>query len=205
MNDIVKSLQIKCGIQNPDGIFGKATFNAARNYLNLTKIRAAHFFGQCEVESGNFTKFEEGLNYSGDRLYEVFPSHFSGPSEAEHYAHNPEKIANRIYANRMGNGDEASGDGWRYRGRGAIQLTGKDNYTGFAHHANNPEILKNPDIVITDLAFDAAYYFFDKNNIWKLCDQSCNRDTITKITKVINRGNLGLSDRIAATQKYMAW
>ena len=204
MNQTLLLLQQKSGNPTPDGTWGPGTFKSARNYFNLSQIRAAHFFGQCSIESAGFTRFEEDLNYSAARLVEVFPSHFHDV-DPNQYAHNPEKIANRVYANRNGNGDEASGDGWKYRGRGAIQLTGKSNYIDFAHYSNNPLILKTPDIVATELAFDSAMYYFDKNGIWKIADGGINKTVVTKVTKCINKALLGLNERLANTQKFVAW
>jgi putative chitinase len=105
----------------------------------------------------------------------------------------------------MGNGNEASGDGWKYRGRGPIQLTGKNNYQAFADYAKRPDIMTNPDIVTTELAFESALFFFEKNNLWAICDKGIDKTTITSLTKKINGGTHGLDDRIAKTQKFAGW
>ena len=120
----------------------------------------------------------------------------------ESYARKPEKIANRVYASRMGNGDEASGEGWKYRGRGALQLTGKANYKAFSDYLKKPEIMDNPDMVANELSFESAIFFFERNKLWEICDKGVNDATILAITKKINGGTHGLEDRVLKTKKY---
>jgi putative chitinase len=146
--------------------------------------------------------FSENLNYSASGLLKVFPKYFKTLAEAQQYERKPEKIANRVYGNRMGNGDEASGEGFKFRGRGALQLTGKSNYEAFSKFLNKPEIIANPDLVATDYAFESAFYFFDKNGLLSICDKGIDDATITAVTKKINGGTNGLSERIAITKKY---
>lgn len=196
----LKSLQTKTGV-TADGQFGPGTFKAAMKHFNLTPERAAHFFGQTAHESGNFTAFSENLNYSADGLKKIFPKYFPG-NLADLYARNPEKIANRVYASRMGNGDEASGDGWKFRGRGALQTTGKLNYEEFAKYLKNSNILVDPGLVATEYAFESALFFFEKNKLWAICDKGVNDATITELTKKINGGTHGLEDRVAKTNKF---
>ena len=172
----LKSLQEKIGV-TADGSFGPGTMKAAMAFYKMTPIRAA----------------------SG--LQGTFGKYFPGTLE-ESYARNPEKIANRVYADRMGNGNEASGDGWKYRGRGALQLTGKANYQAFATYLNKPEIMTNPDLVATTYAFESAMYFFDKNKLWAICDQGVSTASITSLTKRINGGTNGLDHRTTLTNKY---
>jgi hypothetical protein len=105
----------------------------------------------------------------------------------------------------MGNGPESSGDGWRYRGRGALQLTGKDNYQAFAKYCNRPDVMSNPDIVATELAFESAMFFFERNKLWAICDQGINDKAILALTKKINGGTHGLADRSEKTKKYFLW
>ena len=143
------SLQAKVGVK-ADGEFGKNTLKACMKHYGLTPESASHFFAQCAHESGNFIIFRENLNYSADGLLRIFPKYFDA-IKARQYARQPERIANRVYANRMGNGDEASGDGWRYRGRGAIQLTGKNNYRDFADWVGKTI---DPEDVAEQYAFD---------------------------------------------------
>lgn len=196
----LKNLQAKIGV-TADGAFGPGTLKAAMTYYKLTPLRAAHFFAQTGHETGEFKLFSENLNYSAQGLQGVFGKYFPGNLE-ESYARNPEKIANRVYADRMGNGNEASGDGWKFRGRGALQLTGKSNYEAFAKYLNKPEILTNPDLVATEYAFESAMFFFDKNKLWDICDKGIDDASITALTKRINGGTLGLDHRKALTLKY---
>jgi putative chitinase len=196
----LKSLQEKIGT-TADGAFGPGTMKKAMEFYKLTPIRAAHFFAQTAHETGGFKLFTENLNYSADGLQKIFGKYFPGTLE-ESYARNPEKIANRVYASRMGNGDEKSGDGWKFRGRGALQLTGKDNYAAFAKYLQKPEIMTTPDLVATIYAFESAMFFFDKNKLWSICDQGVNDAAILALTKRINGGTHGLADRNEKTKKY---
>lgn len=196
-------LQKKIGA-TPDGSFGPQTLKKAMEYFHLTKEQTAHFFGQCATESGEFKIFMENLNYSADRLLVVFPKYFPNMAVASSYARNPQKIASKVYANRMGNGNEASQDGWKYRGRGAIQLTGKSNYTLFASAIHDPTVLVNPDIVADKYAFESAKWFFDTNHIWNMCT-AVNDATITNVSKKVNGGTHGLDTRKTLTKKYYSW
>jgi putative chitinase len=194
------SLQAKIGV-TADGVFGKGTLKAAMAYYKMTPVQAAHFFAQTAHESGNFKAFSENLNYSEDGLLRVFPKYFD-VIKARQYSRQPERIANRVYANRMGNGDEASGDGWRYKGRGALQLTGKSNYKDFADWLGKSI---DPNNVADEYAFDSAKYFFDKNKLWSVCDKGIDDATILALTKRINGGTHGLDDRKAKTKLYYGW
>jgi len=196
----LKSLQEKAGV-GADGLFGPGTMKAAMAFYKLTPVRAAHFFAQTAHETGNFKAFSENLNYSAQGLQGIFGKYFPGNLE-ESYARQPEKIANRVYASRMGNGDEKSGDGFKFRGRGALQLTGKDNYAAFAKYLNKPEIMTNPDLVATTYSFESAMFFFDKNKLWDICDKGINDAAILALTKRINGGTHGLDDRKQKTKKY---
>jgi putative chitinase len=196
----LKVLQEKMGI-TADGAFGPGTMKKAMEFYKLTPVRAAHFFAQTSHESGGFKAFSENLNYSAEGLQGIFGKYFPGTLE-ESYARNPEKIANRVYAGRMGNGTEASGDGYKFRGRGALQLTGKENYKAFSDYLKNPEIMTNPDLVATTYSFESAMFFFDKNRLWSICDQGVNDAAILSLTKKINGGTHGLADRSEKTKKY---
>ena len=198
------NLQSKCGC-HPDGAFGPSTLKKACDHFKLNKNRAAHFFAQTAHESGNFKAFSENLNYSAKGLRGIFGKYFPTDALARAYERKPEKIANRVYANRMGNGDEASGDGWKFRGRGALQLTGKSNYFEFSKYIGRPEVMDNPDLVATELAFESALWFFDRNKLWGICDQGVNDASILALTKRINGGTHGLDDRKLKTKKYAAW
>jgi putative chitinase len=199
----LKNLQAKIGV-TADGAFGPGTLKAAMVYYKLTPVRAAHFFAQTGHETGEFKLFSENLNYSADGLKKTFGKYFPGTIN-ESYAKQPEKIANRVYGNRMGNGDETSGDGYKFRGRGALQLTGKNNYLAFSHYLNKPEIMTNPDLVATEYAFESAMFFFDLNKLWTICDQGVNDTSITTLTKRINGGINGLDHRKALTIKYYSY
>ena len=200
----LKNLQAKIGIV-ADGAFGPGTLKAAATYYKLNRNRAAHFFAQTAHESGNFKAFSENLNYSAQGLRGIFGKYFPTQAMADAYARKPEKIANRVYANRMGNGDEASGDGWKYRGRGALQLTGKSNYQAFSDYVNRPDVMTNPDLVSGELCFESALWFFDRNKLWSICDQGITDAAITALTKRINGGHHGLDDRKMKTKKYATW
>jgi putative chitinase len=194
------SLQAKIGV-TADGVFGKGTLKAAMAYYKMTPVQAAHFFAQTAHESGNFKAFSENLNYSAEGLLRIFPKYFD-QATANKYARQPERIANRVYASRMGNGDEATGDGWRYKGRGALQLTGKSNYKDFADWLGKTI---DPSAVADEYAFESAKYFFDKNKLWGICDQGITDATILALTKRINGGTHGLDDRKAKTKLYYSW
>jgi len=197
----LKDFQSKIGV-TADGAWGPGTLKAAVEFLKMPKVRAAHFFAQTSHESGGFKSLSENLNYSADGLVKIFHKYFPDVAAATPYARNPEKIAKKVYGGRMGNGDEASGDGFKYRGRGAIQLTGKDNYAAFAKAIDRPDVLTNPDIVSGELAFESAMFFFDKNKLWDICDKGINDETITALTKRINGGTIGLEDRKKHTYEY---
>ena len=199
----LKSLQEKMGFTGAaiDGAFGPGTMKKGMEYYKLSPVRAAHFFAQTSHETGGFKLFSENLNYSVDGLKKIFGKYFPGDL-ATSYARNPEKIANRVYGARMGNGAEATGDGWKYRGRGALQLTGKDNYTAFAKYLGTDEVLTNPDLVATKYSFESAMFFFERNKLWDICDKGINDAAILALTKRINGGTHGLEDRKVKTYKY---
>jgi putative chitinase len=193
-------LQHKIGV-TPDGDFGPKSIKAAMVYFKLTPLRAAHFFGQTSHETGGFSVFSENLNYNSTGLKKTFGKYFPG-NLSDLYTRQPEKIANHVYANRMGNGNEISRDGWKFRGRGAIQLTGRENYLTFAQSIGKPEIMVNPDLVAGQYAFESAIFFFNKNKLWSICDQGLEDKTIKSLTKKINGGFNGLEERIEKTKKY---
>ncbi len=173
---------------------------AAAKFGITTNLRLAHFLAQCALESMNFTAVVENLNYSAQRLLQVFPKYFRNV-DVNAYARNPQKIGSRVYANRMGNGDEASGDGFRYRGRGYIQLTGKNNYQSFTNHIGE-DCVANPDLVATKYPLASAGFFFNSNNIWAICDQGASDATVTSVTKRVNGGTHGLAERLQNFKKF---
>ena len=198
------NLQQKIGV-TADGAFGPGTYKKAAAFYKLSSARAAHFFAQTAHESGGFKAFSENLNYGAKGLRGIFGKYFPTDALARAYERQPQKIANRVYANRMGNGDEASGDGWKFRGRGALQLTGKDNYQAFANYIGRPEVMHDPDLVAGELCFESALWFFDRNKLWSICDRGVGDAAILALTKRINGGTHGLDDRKAKTKKYAAW
>jgi putative chitinase len=215
---------------NPDGIVGDDTWkkimeSKPNNNLNINKLkghipesvlqqipdttlkfninsilRLAHFLSQAGHESGQFKSTQENLNYSSKGLIKIFPKYFP-QTLAESYAHKPQNIANRVYGNRMGNGNEISGDGYKFRGRGYIQLTGKNNYTEFDKTVPE-DIISNPDLVATLYPLQSAAWFFDKNKLWGICDKGADRDTVVDVTRKVNGGILGLQDRFKHFTEY---
>lgn len=165
-------------------------------------LRLAHFLAQCGHESGGFKAVNENLNYSADGLKKIFGKYFPGNLN-ESYARQPEKIAARVYASRMGNGDEASKEGFKFRGRGYIQLTGKSNYTNFAKFIGE-DTVANPDLVATKYPLASAAFFFQSNSLWAICDKGADTATVTAVTKRVNGGTIGLDDRIKHFNEYYA-
>jgi putative chitinase len=185
----------------PAGVIAQIPETAVKFGIT-SNLRLAHFLAQCALESSGFTATVENLNYRAARLMQVFPKYFRGVDPAA-YANNPAKIANRVYANRMGNGDEASGDGFKFRGRGYIQLTGKTNYTRFSQFIGE-DCVDNPDLVATTYPLASAAFYFNSNNIWTICDQGTSDATVTKVTKAVNGGTHGLAERLQNFKVFMS-
>ena len=176
---------------NLDGWY-EALSNVLPEYEINTPQRVAAFIAQCTHESGGFKRLKENLNYKWESLRKVFPKYFPTDELAQEYAHKQEQIANRVYGGRMGNGDEASGDGFRYCGRGLIQLTGKNNYTKFAESIGM-SVEEVPALLETfEGAVKSACWFWNTNNLNQFADSG---DILT-MTKRINGGTIGLEDRI---------
>ncbi len=184
----------------PDGVIAMIPDTAAKFQIN-TPLRLAHFLAQCGHESGGFRVTQENLNYSAKGLAGIFKKYFPTEAAAAPYARQPQKIANKVYANRMANGSEASGDGYKFRGRGYIQLTGRDNYTQFGK-AIGEDIASNPDVVSSKYALLSAAWFWSKNGLNKLADGGATDATVTSITKRVNGGTIGLADRIKHFKEY---
>ena len=183
----------------PDAVIAQIPETAAK--FNITNnLRLAHFLSQCGHESGGFKAVSENLNYSADGLKKIFGKYFPGNLN-ESYARQPEKIAARVYASRMGNGDEASKEGFKFRGRGYIQLTGKANYTNFTKFIGE-DCIANPDLVATKYPLASAAFFFDSNKLWSICDKGADDATVTAVTKRVNGGTIGLPDRIKHFKEY---
>jgi len=183
----------------PDSVIAAIPDTAAK--FNITNVlRLAHFLAQAGHESGQFKATSENLNYSSKGLLGIFPRYFN-TATAEQYARKPEMIASKVYGGRMGNGAEVTKDGYKFRGRGYIQLTGKDNYTQFDKTVPE-DILANPDLVATKYALMSAAWFFDKNKLWGICDKGADQATVTAVTKRVNGGTIGLPDRIKHFNEY---
>lgn len=165
-----------------------------------TPLRLAHFLAQCGHESAGFKAVSENLNYNVDGLMKIFPRYFPNRTLAEQYARQPEKIAAKVYGARMGNGDENTKEGWKFRGRGYIQLTGKDNYTAFDKFVDD-DILSNPDLVATKYPLMSAGWFFYKNCLTR-CDAGADDNTVVSVTRCVNGGTIGLDDRKKHFKEY---
>ena len=183
----------------PDIVIAQIPDTAKKFNIN-TPLRLAHFLAQCGHESGGFTTTTENLNYSALGLKNTFKKYFPTDALANAYARQPEKIANRVYGNRMGNGDEGSGDGYRYRGRGYIQLTGKQNYTAFSQSIADPDVITNPTKVATNYQLLSAAWFFQR--CLSKCDIGPSREVVTAVTRLVNGGTIGLEDRIKHFNEY---
>ena len=184
----------------PDTVIAMIPDTAAKFGIN-TPLRLAHFLAQCGHESGGFHATQENLNYSAKGLNGIFRKYFPTEAAAAVYARQPAKIASKVYANRMGNGSEASGEGYKFRGRGYIQLTGKENYTAFGK-AIGEDIISNPDVVASKYALLSAAWFFSKNGLHRMADEGASDQVVTKITKRVNGGTIGLPDRIKHFKEY---
>lgn len=197
----IKEFQKEHGLVD-DGIIGRNTIKKLKEVLKIeSNVHLAHFLAQCDHESGGFRVDSENLNYSADGLMRVFRKYFEDKEHALQYERNPEKIGSRVYANRMGNGPEITKEGYLYRGRGAIQLTGRNNYRAFAEYIGDPMIEFDPAQVAKKYFFESAIFFFEKNKLFDICN-NVGETTIKKLTRRINGGYNGLSHRIELTKKY---
>jgi putative chitinase len=184
----------------PDSVISMIPDTAAKFQID-TPLRLAHFLAQCGHESGGFRLTKENLNYSAKGLNGTFKKYFPTLESAIPYERKPDKIANKVYGGRMGNGPESSGEGAKFCGRGYIQLTGKENYTAFGKSINE-DILSNPDKVASNYALLSAAWFFSKNGLHKIADEGSSDVVVTKITKRVNGGTIGLPDRIKHFKEY---
>lgn len=186
----------------PDSVIEMLPDTIEKFELN-TSLRLAHFLAQAGHESGGFKFVQENLNYGAKGLRSIFGKYFPDDAKAALYERKPEKIANLIYGNRMGNGSEVSGEGWKFHGRGYIQLTGKENYAAFSKEINE-DCVATPDLVATKYPLASAAWFFHKNGLYKIADEGATVETVTKITKKVNGGVLGLEDRQRHFNEYYA-
>ena len=178
----------------PDAVIAQIPEVMDKFQIN-TPLRLCHFLAQCGHESGNFKAVNENLNYGAKGLRGIFGKYFPTDAKALEYERKPEKIANLVYGGRMGNGPEASGEGFKYRGRGYIQLTGKDNYSAFDKVV--PEnIVETPDLVATKYPLLSAAWFWNSRKLNELADKGAADADVTAITKKVNGGTIGLADRI---------
>ena len=184
----------------PDSVIAQIPSIETKFEIN-TPLRLAHFLAQCGHESGGFKVVKENLNYGAKGLRSIFGKYFPTDALALAYERKPEKIANKVYANRMLNGDEASGDGYKFFGRGYIQLTGKENYTNFGK-AIGVDLTATPDLVATQYPLLSAAWFFHKNGLHKLADAGATEAAVTSVTKRVNGGVIGLADRIKHFNEY---
>lgn len=201
MSEALKKLQEKCGVK-PDGAFGPNTARAIARHYRLSMERGAHLLGQSSHESGGFKLTKENLNYRAETMCRVWPSRFKTLADAAPYANNPKALADKVYSNRMGNGE---GEGHIWIGRGFLQLTGKDNYKAFAADMKLPQVMEDPSLVETDYAFETALWFFERNGLWAICDTGVDLDQIKQITKRVNGGYTGLDHRMHATEQIYGW
>jgi putative chitinase len=185
----------------PDSVISQIPDIIKRFNCN-TPLRLAHFLAQCGHESGNFKAVSENLNYSAKGLLGTFSKYFNSTTAAQ-YERKPEMIASKVYGGRMGNGDESTKDGWKFRGRGYIQLTGKNNYTSFTKFIGE-DCIANPDLVATKYPLASAAFFFDSNKLWTTCDKGATESDVTAVTKRVNGGTIGLADRIKHFKEYYA-
>jgi putative chitinase len=184
----------------PDAVIAMIPDTAAKFQIN-TPLRLAHFLAQCGHESGGFRLTKENLNYSAKGLNGIFKKYFPTEAAAAAYARQPEKIANKVYGGRMGNGPESSGDGAKFCGRGYIQLTGRDNYTAFGKSIGE-DVTVNPQVVAEKYALLSAAWFFNKNKLHIMADGGATDAVVTSITKRVNGGTIGLADRIKHFKEY---
>jgi putative chitinase len=184
----------------PDTVIAQLPDTIAKFELN-TPLRLAHFLAQAGHESGGFKAVNENLNYGAKGLLGIFKKYFPTQEKALLYERKPEKIANLVYGGRMGNGAEPTGEGWKFRGRGYIQLTGKDNYKAFDAVVAE-SIVDNPDLVATKYPLLSAAWFFHKNGLHKIADQGATDAVVTSVTKRVNGGTIGLPDRIKHFKEY---
>jgi putative chitinase len=184
----------------PDAVIAMIPAVAQKFQID-SALRLAHFLAQCGHESGGFRLTKENLNYSAKGLNGIFKKYFPTLESALPYERKPEKIANKVYGGRMGNGPEASGDGAKFCGRGYIQLTGKDNYTAFGKSIGE-DVCANPQVVAEKYALLSAAWFFNKNKLHIMADGGASDAVVTSITKRVNGGTIGLPDRIKHFKEY---
>jgi putative chitinase len=204
--EIRKETSDKLDLSKLESLISSSVLKELPDVINKFQInsplRLCHFLAQCRHESSSFKHKEENLNYSVTGLKKVFCKYF--PEDlANSYAKKPEKIASRVYASRMGNGDEKSKDGFKFRGRGFIQLTGKNNYSAFSKFVGE-DLTKNPELVEKKYPLASAAWFFHENGLNKIADKGSSKNDVTKVTKRVNGGTHGLDERIKYFEEYFS-
>ena len=184
----------------PDTVIGQIPGVMDKFQIN-TPLRLAHFLSQCGHESGGFKAVNENLNYGAKGLMTTFKKYFPTEALAKQYERKPELIASKVYGGRMGNGAEPTKEGWKFKGRGYIQLTGKDNYKAFDAIVTE-NILENPDLVATKYPLLSAAWYWNSRKINATADLGATDDTVTKVTKLVNGGTIGLEDRKKHFKEY---
>jgi putative chitinase len=184
----------------PDTVIGQIPGVMEKFQIN-TPLRLSHFLSQCGHESGGFKAVNENLNYGAKGLMTTFKKYFPTEALAKQYERKPELIASKVYGGRMGNGVEATKEGWKFKGRGYIQLTGKDNYKAFDAVVTE-NILENPDLVATKYPLLSAAWYWNSRKINATADLGAGDDTVTKVTKLVNGGTIGLEDRKKHFKEY---
>jgi len=208
----IAEFQVKNGLK-PDGVIGKKTLSALKTVLKISNDeRLAHFMGQCHTETGGFKSDSENLRYTKERLLSTFKHDFdinkdrvlsaTERAKADTLVGHPDKIANFVYANQNGNGNEASGDGWKHRGFGSLQLTGYSNQLAFSKFIGDSEIMNNPSLIATKYYFESAIFFFNNKKLWAYCDK-VDTNSIIYVSKRVNGGTNGLDHRIKWTNYYI--
>ena len=210
MNEGFRNLQTKVGCMS-DGQFGPKTAKGIMNYYEMSPERAAHFLGQVCIESMNFQAVEENLNYSVDALMKVFGRYFKTPADAKPYSRNPQALANYVYMDKNRSkksqlGNTRPGDGWAFRGRGFLQITGRANVRKFASDMRLPEVMDEPHLIATHYPMESALWYFNKRRgLWKICDEGVKKDTCKRVTKAVNGGYNHLDERTHQTFRIYDW
>jgi len=210
MSEGFRNLQQKCGC-TPDGQFGPNTAKGIMKYYEMSPERAAHFLGQVCIESMNFQAVEENLNYSVDALMKVFGRYFKTRADAKPYSKNPRALANYVYMDKnrsekskLGNVD--TDDGWIFRGRGFLQVTGRANVRKFASDMRLPDVMDEPQLISSHYPMESALWYFNKRRgLWKICDEGVSKDTCKRVTKSVNGGYNHLDERTNQTFKIYEW
>lgn len=199
MSEFIKNWQSSHGL-NADGVIGKQTMLKIQEVYKIPSVNALiQLMANLDNETGGFTVFEENLNYSSQGLLKTFPKYFKTLKDAELAAHKPEIIANKVYGGRMGNVNQ--GDGYKFRGRGTLQTTGRTNYT-LLSKSLGVDLTANPELVKDKYAFDAAIFYVSSNHLWNLASLPITIDSVTRFRKAVNGGSIGLTNVINLINKY---